>query len=155
MKQKALFRWIIGGGVILVAVMTIFTLNFGENIVYFYTPQEAHAQAAELSERTIKVGALVKPGSVDWQPEKLSLAFTLYDPQGGVEIQVDHQGTPPDMFQENQGVVVEGRIAPDGQSIVSRRLMVKHSEEYIKPEDHPASVNKMLLQESMFKNESP
>ncbi|MFW7378846.1 MAG: cytochrome c maturation protein CcmE [Oligoflexus sp.] len=152
MNQKNLFRWIVGGGVILVAVAAISTLNFGDNIVYFYTPQEAVAQADELSSKTIKVGALVKPGSVDWQPENLSLAFVLTDMKGN-EIQVSHQGTPPDMFKENQGVVVEGRLDPNGQAITSRRLMVKHSEEYIKPDDH-SSMNKMLLEESMFKNEA-
>jgi len=153
MNQKNLFRWIIGTGVILVAIAAISTLNFGENIVYFYTPQEATAQASQLSNRTIKIGALVKPGSINWEPEKLALAFVLTDMKG-TEIQVSHQGTPPDMFKENQGVVVEGRIDPQGQGITSQRLMVKHSEEYIKPDDH-SSMNRMLLEESIFKNESP
>ena len=70
----------------------------------------------------------------------------------GSEIKISHNGTPPDMFKENQGVVVEGRLSPDGKSMVAKRLMVKHSEEYKKPEDH-STMNKALLEESIFKNE--
>ena len=151
MNQKNLFKWIVGVGIIIVAIASISLLNFGENVVFFYTPKEAVAQAAELSNKTIKVGAMVKPGSVNWQPESLDLSFTLTDLKG-TEMTVSHKGAPPDMFKENQGVVVEGRIEPNGDRIVSRRLMVKHSEEYKKPDDH-SSMNKMLLEESIFKNE--
>jgi cytochrome c-type biogenesis protein CcmE len=153
MIQQNLVKWLVGGGIIVVAIAAISTLNFGNNVVYFYTPKEAIAKSGELSEKTIKVGAMVKAGTVDWQPESLSLSFTLSDLKGS-ELLVTHQGTPPDMFKENQGVVVEGRIDPEGDKIVSKRLMVKHSEEYKKPDDH-SSMNKMLLEEDMFKNEKP
>lgn len=149
--SRSFVKWIIGGGVIAVAIGAISMLNFGDNIVYFYTPQEAIAKASDLSEKTIKVGALVMPGSVDWQPEEQKLAFKLIDTKGN-QISVSHVGVPPDMFKENQGVVVEGRIASNGSSMVSRNLMVKHSEEYKKPEDH-STMNKALLEKSIFKGE--
>ncbi|NRA63806.1 MAG: cytochrome c maturation protein CcmE [Pseudobacteriovorax sp.] len=150
MKQ-AYFKWLIGIFVIAFASIAISMLNFGENIVYFYTPKEATAQAAELSKKTIKVGGMVKAGSVDWQAKDIKLAFTLTDMKG-TEITVNHDGTPPDMFKENQGVVVEGRLADDGSNLVAQRLMVKHSEEYKKPDDH-STMNEALLEESIFKNE--
>lgn len=152
MKQSY-FKWFVGIAVILVAIGAVSMLNFGENVVYFYTPKEATAQADELAAKTIKVGGMVKGGSVDWQAKQIKLSFTLTDMKG-TNIVIDHSGTPPDMFKENQGVVVEGRISPDGQQMVAQRLMVKHSEEYKKPEDH-SSMNEALLQESIFKNESP
>lgn len=152
MNQKTLFRWLVGGGVIVVAFIAISSLNFGDNILYFYTPKEAQANAAELSERTIKIGALVKPGSVDWKAEELNLSFVLTD-NAGSEISVSHKGTPPDMFKENQGVVVEGRIDSMGQNMRSRKLMVKHSEEYVKPETG-TSMEKKMLEQSIFKNET-
>jgi cytochrome c-type biogenesis protein CcmE len=55
------------------------------------------------------------------------------------------------MFKENSGVVVEGRIDAAGKKMVSQRLMVKHSEEYKKPDAHH-SVDKELLEKSIFKN---
>jgi len=145
-KKNSLLKWVLGIGVIGVALASISSLNFGDNVVFFYTPKEAIAKANELDDKTIKVGAMV-----NWNASDLDLAFTLTDLKGS-EIQVKHKGTPPDMFKENQGVVVEGKIAADGQSITSKKLMVKHSEEYKKPDDH-SSMNQMLLEESIFKDE--
>lgn len=150
MKQSYL-KWIIGIAIILVASAAISMLNFGDNIVYFYTPKEAIAKSQDLASSTIKVGGMVKGGSIDWNAKDINLAFTLTDMKG-IDIRVNHSGTPPDMFKENQGVVVEGRISEDGKKIVSKRLMVKHSEEYKKPDDH-SNMNKALLEESLFKNE--
>jgi cytochrome c-type biogenesis protein CcmE len=118
--------------------------------VYFYTPQEAFAKAADINDKTIKVGGMVKAGTVVWKPEDLALDFVMTDMQG-VDIEVSHKGTPPDMFKENAGVVVEGRIEADGKKMVSQRLMVKHSEEYKTPDSHH-SVDKELLEKSIFKN---
>lgn len=142
-------KWVIGGGVLLVAGLAISNLKFGDNVVYFYTPDEAMAKAAEIDAKTIKVGGMVKAGSVVWKAEDLALDFVVTDMKGH-EIKVAHKGNPPDMFKEMSGVVVEGHISKDGNSMVSQKLMVKHSEEYKKP-DAEHSVDKKLLEESMFK----
>ncbi len=149
MKKNISLKWLIGGAVIVVASLAIANLQFGDSVVYFYTPDEAYAKAANLSEKTIKVGGMVKAGTVDWKPEELTLGFTMTDMKG-IDIQVKHKGVPPDMFKEGQGVVVEGRIEPNGQVMVSQRLMVKHSEEYKTPDQHH-SMNKELLEKSIFK----
>jgi cytochrome c-type biogenesis protein CcmE len=47
---------------------------------------------------------------------------------------------------------VEGLLLADGKAMTSRRLMVKHSEEYKKPGDHSAVPNKELLEKSIFKD---
>ena len=92
---------------------------------------------------------MVKPESVKWVAEQLSLNFVVTDLEGH-EIEIKHKGTPPDMFKEGQGVVVEGRIDHAGKEIISKILMVKHSEEYKKPDDH-STMNKALLEKSLFK----
>lgn len=153
MAKRGSTRWIVGGVIIAGAIISISFINLGENLVYFYTPAEAHAKASELEGQNIKIGAMVKSGTVDWTPEDLSLNFVMSDMKGH-EIKVRHTGTPPDMFKEGQGVVVEGRLTNGGETIISRHLMVKHSEEYKKPDDH-GSMNKAMLEKSMFKNESP
>lgn len=150
-KLSKSMRWTIGIAVIAGAIGLIATTQLSSNVVYFYTPDEAYAKAAEISGKNIKVGGMVLPGSVNWQPENLSLSFTISDLKGH-EIRISHKGTPPDMFKENQGVVVEGQLANDGKSMLSRRLMVKHSEEYKKPGDHAAGPNKQLLEQSIFKD---
>lgn len=147
--SKLPMKWLIGGAVILVAGLAISSLKLGDNVVYFYTPDEAQAKAAELENKTIKLGGMVKAGSVDWKPETLDLNFVVWDMKGH-EIKVAHKGVPPDMFKEQSGVVVEGRLNATGDTIVSQRLMVKHSEEYKKP-DAQHSVDKALLEKSIFK----
>jgi len=142
-------KWVIGGSVIVGTIAVLASLNLGNNLVYFYTPVEARAQASTLADKTIKVGGMVKPGTVEWKADILSLKFTMTDNQGN-DIQVSHTGTPPDMFKEGQGVVVEGRLDAAGQVMTGKHLMVKHSEEYKKPGDH-SEMNKALLEKSLFK----
>ena len=153
MAKQGSVRWIISGMVVAAAVAAIAFLQLGDNLVYFYTPEEAYAKAAELEGQTVKIGGMIQPGSVDWKPETLSLAFVMGDLKGN-DITVRHQGTPPDMFKEGQGVVVEGRLANGGKDMTSRNLMVKHSEEYKKPSDH-ATMDKALLEKSLFKDAAP
>lgn len=149
--NKLPMKWIVGAGVLVVVAIALANLQFGDTTTYFYTPDEAQAKAAEISPKTIKVGGMVKAGSVDWKPEDLALNFVVSDLKGH-EIKVAHKGAPPDMFKEMSGVVVEGHISPDGQSMVSQKLMVKHSEEYKKP-DAEHSVDRKLLETSMFKEQ--
>ncbi|MGE0174513.1 MAG: cytochrome c maturation protein CcmE [Oligoflexales bacterium] len=151
-KNKQPLKWLLVVGVIAVAGLAISKLNFGDNLVYFYTPQEAVAKAAELSAKKIRVGAMVKPGTVQWDPQSLQLAFTATDLKGS-EIAVSHRGIKPDLFKEGQGVVMEGRIEASGTKFTSTNLMVKHSEEYKKPDDH-GSMDKALLEESLFKGQT-
>ncbi len=151
MKKGLPLKWIIGGAVLVLAIIAASSLKFGEgSVVYFYTPDEAFAKAAELDNKIIKVGGMVKAGSVMWKAEDVHLSFVMTDMKG-VDIQVEHNGVPPDMFKENSGVVVEGRITPNGQSMTAQKLMVKHSEEYKAP-DAQHSANKEMLEKSIFKD---
>lgn len=152
MKKKSnRFKWTVGILIIAAAIGLIATTQLSSNVVYFYTPDEAYAKASEISGSTMKVGGMVVPGSVVWKPESLDLGFLISDLKGH-EINVSHKGTPPDMFKEGQGVVVEVLLSADGKNMSSRRLMVKHSEEYKKPGDHAGTPNKELLEKSIFKD---
>lgn len=148
-QKKNTTRWIVGAAVIAGAVIGMSFLSLNDNLVYFYTTGEAFAKADDLSDQNIKVGGMVKAGSVQWKPEDLSLSFVMTDLKEH-EIIVKHRGTPPDMFKENQGVVVEGKIDSSGKTMTSKHLMVKHSEEYKKPGDH-STMDKALLERSIFK----
>ena len=141
-------KWLLGASALVLAIVIGFSLNFEDSLVYFYVPSEVTSQASELQGKMIKVGAMVKKGSVVWNPKKLSLKFVITDYEGH-EFRVHHTGVKPDMFKEGQGVVVEGRLTPNND-IQSRTLMVKHSEEYKKP-DSKHSMSKDLLQKSIFK----
>jgi cytochrome c-type biogenesis protein CcmE len=70
------------------------------------------------------------------------LAFTLTD--GRASISVRHHGTPPDLFGENRGAVVEGRWTAEGY-FHATQILAKHSEEYKAPHDGSPSAYKALL----------
>ena len=143
-------KWIVGGSIIIATIVGMSFMQLQDNLVYFFTPEEASAKAAELKDKTIKIGALVQKGSVQWDASSLSLNFMLTDMQGH-DITVRHKGPPPDLFKDGQGVVAEGKVSGDGKSFTATKLMVKHSEEYKKP-DASHSIDSKLLQQSIFKN---
>lgn len=151
-KKPSYMKWVVGLGIIAIAALIVTQLQFGDAMVYFYTPKEVLAKKAEVQGKPVMVGAMVKAGTVDWQPEHLKLGFILTDFKGN-EIPVRHTGVKPDLFKENQGVVVEGKFSDDGVTLHATKLIVKHSEEYKVPHKGE-SVDKELLQESIFKNQA-
>ena len=93
-----------------------------ENIVFFYTPSEIPADA---DGRAIRLGGLVKPGSV--QISGLNSDFVVTD--GEADIAVRFDGALPSLFREGQGVVAEGRIA--GGVLTASNVLAKHDETYM------------------------
>ncbi len=115
-----------------------------KNVVFFLTPQELLARGTAAYDVPVRLGGLVQPGSVAWDADKLDLRFVVID-SGGQAVKVHSTGAPPQMFRDGMGVVVEGRYHPNGV-FESTNLMVKHSNEYRKPEHggRPAEMYKSL-----------
>jgi cytochrome c-type biogenesis protein CcmE len=103
-----------------------------KNVVFFLTPQELLSRGTSAYDVPVRLGGLVAPGSVKWDAEKLELRFVVMD-SGGQSVNVHSSGAPPQMFRDGMGVVVEGRYHRSGV-FESTNLMIKHSNEYRKPE---------------------
>jgi len=73
---------------------------------------------------------MVVPGSVHWDPGTLQLTFRLTD--GKEQVAVKHTGSPPDLFKEGAGAIVEGKVA-SGHLFMANTILAKHSEEYQPP----------------------
>ena len=106
--------------------------NIGENLVYYWNPTQLVEAGEKSIGATIRLGGVVKGGTVDWQPDEEALAFVVSD--GTEEVSVECSGAPPQMFREGIGVVVEGTMTQGGV-FKSSRLMVKHSNEYTAPQE--------------------
>ncbi|MGA1597804.1 MAG: cytochrome c maturation protein CcmE [bacterium] len=126
--MKTRTKFVIGGAAILAVLTLLSVQGLQEMTVFFYTPQEVLAQPRDFEEKTIRIGALVMPGSVDWDAQDIQLAFRITE-DSTHSIPVVYKGVKPDMFREGQGVVVEGRIRSDGV-FHADQLLVKHSEDY-------------------------
>ncbi len=104
--------------------------GLGDNLVYFVTPTELAERGEAGVDAPVRLGGVVAPGSVSWNADALDLRFRLTD--GSRAYDVKASGAPPQMFREGIGVVVEGRLRPDGE-FRATNLMVKHSNEYRAP----------------------
>ncbi|RMH09733.1 MAG: cytochrome c maturation protein CcmE [Nitrospirae bacterium] len=102
--------------------------NFGENLVYFFTPSEVKAFPPDYYHKRVRVGGMVVKGSVKTYPNRLGMTFQLTD--GHATIPVTFDGIPPDLFKEGQGAVVEGYWSEE-QLFHSNLIMAKHSEDYM------------------------
>ena len=81
------------------------------------------------------------PGSIEYG-EGLTLKFRVTD--GQTEVPIFAEATPPAMFRENIGVVLEGTMGADGQ-FQTNRLMVKHDNEYQAPDSNdPRSMEELM-----------
>ena len=134
MKQRT--KFVIGGIVILAALSILSFRGLQEMTVFFYTPAEVLASPAEFEDKTIRIGALVQQGSVDWNAKSLQLSFKITE-DGKKSIPVYYAGVKPDLFREGQGVVVEGKM--NGPRFEASQLLVKHSEEYTVETEHKKS----------------
>jgi len=123
-------KFIAGGVVIAGALAYMIYAGVTQSAVYFVTPAEL--RTAAVPGKAYRLGGMVVPGSLKWEARSLDLAFTLSD--GTATVPVRHKGTPPDLFGEGRGAVVEGSWAADGYFKASL-IMAKHSEEYKAPHD--------------------
>ena len=106
--------------------------NIGENLVYYWDPTQLVAAGDKGVGATIRLGGVVKAGTMNWNPDASELEFVVSD--GQADVQVHCTSAPPQMFREGIGVVVEGTM-PQANVFESSRLMVKHSNEYKAPEE--------------------
>jgi cytochrome c-type biogenesis protein CcmE len=93
---------------------------------YFYIPSEiaAHPPAAD---RGVRLGGMVKVGSLKMAPDGVTMHFTVDD--GKVQVPVTFKGLAPDLFKEGSGVVAEGHMI--GGTFVADNLLAKHDENYV------------------------
>jgi len=129
--------------VALIAFGIIAAGGIGRNLVYYWGPTELHAAGEKAIGATIRLGGLVKEGSIVRGEGASGLEFDVIDRQGGVA-HVRCTSVPPQLFRERIGVVVEGTMTRAGY-FESRRLMVSHSNEYRVPgEGEKVDAKKMM-----------
>ncbi len=102
----------------------------GDTSTYFYAPTDLATSRPEAG-RSIRLGGLVKEGSVSRSEDGLTLRFTVTDMVN--ETAVSYTGLVPDLFREKQGVVATGSFGPDGR-FKAKELLAKHDENYMPPE---------------------
>lgn len=122
---------LIVGGLAVLGIVAALVLNaFNSNLVFFLSPTEVAAGKAPV-DRTFRVGGLVEVGSVQRQPDGVTVRFVVTDT--AKTLPVLYKGILPDLFREGKGVVAQGKIGPDGL-FVAAEVLAKHDENYMPPE---------------------
>jgi len=116
------------GALIIAAILGTLGYQASQTTVYFHTPGEIMADLKGFEGKTIRIGALVQPGSTEWDADQVRLRFKVTE-DSKVFIPVEYEGIKPDLFREGQGVVVEGKMG-EGNVFMASQLLVKHNEEY-------------------------
>lgn len=101
--------------------------TIGNNLVYYWSPSDLVHAGDKAYGASIRLGGLVKQGSVVSRPD---VQFDVTDLKSSVHVRI--HGVPPQMFREGIGVVIEGTMLREGYFDGSR-LMVSHNNEYRAP----------------------
>ncbi len=150
MSQAKSRPWIAVGAIaaagLIVAYLSLGSI--GENLVYFWDVPQLLEKRGEAVGATIRLGGVVRKGSMLFTPETVELQFDIANEPEVADLEavrVYSRGAPPQMFREGIGVVVEGKF--DGAQFNADRVIVKHSNEYRPPEAgrEPQNVYKTLM----------
>ena len=121
-------------GLAVVAVLGAVLLGMSamrDQASFFYAPGDVARKGLPL-DRAVRIGGMVKQGSIQRHPDGVTIDFTVHDETTSI-IQVRYTGITPDLFRENSGVIAEGRFQPDGR-FVATQILAKHDENYMPPE---------------------
>src|SRR5690242_19553128 len=122
--------WIVGGLAVLGAAVALVLNAFQSNLVFFFSPTQVAAKEAPQG-RAFRIGGLVEPGSLQRDPNSLTVRFRVTDT--AQTINVVYTGLLPDLFKEGKGVVAQGKLEADG-TFVASEVLAKHDENYMPPD---------------------
>lgn len=134
-KQRLVLVVLIITCVAIAAGLSLYALQ--QNINLFYSPTQIAAGQAPV-DHNVRLGGIVKAGSVQHTPNSLQVRFVVTDKQQDIIVQ--YNDILPDLFREGQSVVVEGRLNAD-HVFIADQVLAKHDERYM-----PAAVKNILRQ---------
>ena len=117
--------------IFLIAILIVFFAlrTLKDNVVYFLSPTEIHNKSDISFNKKIRVGGLVKIGSINKEGNMVN--FIITDLKN--EIVVSYSGLIPNLFSEGKGVVAEGKLN-DKKYFIASKILAKHDENYMPPE---------------------
>ena len=98
------------------------------NLSYFFSPTEVAENKAP-GDHVFRLGGLVESGSLQ-RGQELTVRFVVTD--NANKVNVEYTGILPDLFQEGQGVIAQGRM--NNGVFVADEVLAKHDENYMPPE---------------------
>jgi cytochrome c-type biogenesis protein CcmE len=119
-------------GVIAAVLGFVLAKGLGTATLYFREVDQALAERSELGTRRFRIEGIVLDGTIKKATTGGKTVVTFTIQQNGADVNVEHRGDPPELFQPNIPVVLEGAFASTtGEPLYrSDRILVRHSNEY-------------------------
>ena len=129
--KKVKLRILFLSSALLIAILTIFLIlkSLEEDVVYFISPTEIKSLTELNTNKKVRVGGMVKEGSIQTSTEQINFIITDFKN----EINVSFDGAIPNLFAEGKGVVAEGFLS-DHNFLNAKKILAKHDENYMPPE---------------------
>ena len=122
--------------VLALAVLALLSQGLLHSLNYFDTIDQAMSARAKLVTETIRLEGVVKPHTIDRTSNGASFWMTGGH---GEEVFVSAHGSPPQLFQADIPVVVEGHFtSATSKDFYGTQILVKHTASYIAA--HPKRV---------------
>jgi cytochrome c-type biogenesis protein CcmE len=127
-RHKRLGFIVVGlAGLSLAAWLVLNALD--SNLSYFFSPTEVVEKKVP-EDHVFRLGGMVVDGSLQ-RGKELTVRFAVTDTANKVD--VEYTGILPDLFDEGQGVIAQGRLGDNGV-FVATEVLAKHDENYMPPE---------------------
>ena len=110
---------------------SIFLISYSlkDQIAYFVSPEDI-MKMNDIDDRYLKVGGLVKEGSLKFDDNQWNFEIT---DESKYVIKVVYTKSLPSLIEENKGIIVEGRMGKDNL-FIAEIVLAKHDENYMPPE---------------------
>tara|TARA_E500000178_G_scaffold318179_1_gene339341 strand:- start:995 stop:1423 length:429 start_codon:yes stop_codon:yes gene_type:complete len=128
-KIKTRLSFLISIIVITISFLVFIYFNLKQNILYFKTPSEVFKSDEVENRAMIRVGGMVKKNSIQQTNKEIKFILTDYKK----ELIVVFNGAVPNLFSEERGAVVEGKLN-DKKYLIADRILAKHDENYMPPQ---------------------
>ncbi len=140
------WKFIIGGALILVAIIYLIVSSTQANAQYFLTVEELNQRVDELAGREIRVSGVVLGDTIQNDTENLTLSFTVahipgdhkeIEALGGMatvlraaakdsslpRMRVIYYGVRPDLLKDESQAIMTGRLNADGIFVADELLL--------------------------------
>jgi cytochrome c-type biogenesis protein CcmE len=135
-RPRAKLRLLVVFAVLIGAVVFLLVEGLGSSLDYFDTVDQALAHKTAVGTTTIRLEGTVVPGTIR---RTAAGADFVMSGSGDKTVVVHNVGSPPELFQTDIPVVVDGHFASASSTLfLSDQIEVKHSATYVAA--HPTRV---------------
>lgn len=144
--QTSRVKFIVGGLLILAAVIYLIASSTSASAEYFLTIDELQAKGQSMAGRNLRVSGAVVGESIQYDPDTLTLTFVVADvpgdnaeieAQGGLAVvlheavidpgrsrmDVVYEGAKPDLLRNEAQAIMTGHLGPDGKFYADELLL--------------------------------